>query len=417
MTTLSRSLHLSEVIETDILQEIQDRFSEATDQAAIVIDYQGKTLTKHSNYTCFCNEMRKCFTTSRVCEKSDAHGGIEAVRLQQPYIYRCHMGLVEVSVPIIVNGQYLGGIMTGQVLVEEENLENLEQIVKPEINIDNNKELKELFSLVKRVPLQKVQASAMLLFTIANYIAEKSVINIIKQQLNEQNLKLMQEREVRADLENLLKETELQLLHSQINPHFIFNTLNTISHLALLEGASKTQEIVCALAELLRGTLRNVGKTSTLREEINYIKSYLFIKERHLRGRLKIHMDIDEACLDNDIPVFILQPLVENAFIHGLEPKEEGGTLTIKAKQENTIMKLSVIDTGLGIPKEVLDEILALKSQNPSRNKLKGLGLNNVLKRLGHHYGSGFQWDLKSQPDEGTEITLFLPKRQSRVVS
>lgn len=415
MIALNRSFYLSEVIETEVLQEIQDRFSEATGQAAIVVDYQGKTLTKHSNYTCFCNEMRKNPASCRICEKSDAHGGIEAVRLQQPYIYRCHMGIVDVSVPIIVNGQYLGGIMTGQVLVEEDNLEMLEQIVKPKISIKNNKELEELYSLVKRVPLHKVQASAMLLFTIANYIAEKGAINIVKQQLNEQNLKLMEEMKVRADLENLLKETELKLLHSQINPHFIFNTLNTISHQALLEGALKTQEIICALAELLRGTLRNVGKVSTLREELDYIKNYLFIKENHLRDRLKINMDIDEACLNSKIPVFTLQPLVENALIHGLEPKEEGGTLTITAKEEKNAIRLSVSDTGLGMPKEVIDELIASKSQHLRNSKLKGLGLNNVLKRLQHHYGSGFQWDLKSQPDEGTEITLYL-KRQSKAV-
>ncbi|HHT63625.1 MAG TPA: histidine kinase [Clostridia bacterium] len=416
MIEFNRSFHLTEVIEIEFLQEIQDRFSEATGQAAIVVDYQGKTLTRHSNYTRFCNELRKDPEMCRICEKSDAHGGIEAVRLQHPYIYRCHMGLVEVIVPIMVNGQYLGGIMTGQVLVEEEALEKLEQIIKPKINIEDNKELSEMYSLVKRVSLQKVQASAMLLFTIANYIAEKGAVNIVKQQLNEKSLKLMEEMKVRADLENLLKETELKLLHSQINPHFIFNTLNTISHQALLEGATKTQEIICVFAELLRSTLRNMGKIFTLREELNYIRNYLFIKEKHLRDRLTIIMDIDEACLNNEIPVFTLQPLVENALIHGIEPKEEGGTLTIKAKQENSFIRLSVIDTGVGMPKDTVDELIRLKSQYYKHIKPKGVGLSNVISRLQHHYGSKFKWNIKSAPDKGTEITLFLPKRQTKVV-
>ncbi|MGI6677719.1 MAG: sensor histidine kinase [Dehalobacterium sp.] len=410
------SFHLSEVIELGFLQEIQDRFSEATEQASIIVDYQGKTLTRQSNYTRFYTELRKDPAFCLMCEKSDAHGGIEAARLQQPYIYRCHMGLVEVIVPIMVHGQYLGGIMTGQILVEEENHNKLEQIINPKFSIKGRTELEELYSLVNRVPLQKVKTFAMLLFTIANYIAETGALNIVKQQLNEKSLKLMEEMKVCADLEKLLKETELKLLHSQIKPHFIFNTLNTISQQALLENATKTQELVCTLAELLRSTQRNMGKVFSLREELDYIKNYLFIKEKHLRDRLTIKMDIDEACLNNEIPVFTLQPLVENALIHGIEPKEEGGTLSIIAKQENNAIRLSVVDTGLGMPNETIAEIKYLTLQHPQHSKTKGVGLYNVITRLQHHYGNRFKWDIKSQLDQGTEISLFLPKRYSREV-
>jgi sensor histidine kinase YesM len=140
------------------------------------------------------------------------------------------------------------------------------------------------------------------------------------------------------------------------------------------------------------------------------------IKEKHLRDRLTIIMDIDEACLNNEIPVFTLQPLVENALIHGIEPKEEGGTLTIKAKQENSFIRLSVIDTGVGMPKDTVDELIRLKSQYYKHIKPKGVGLSNVISRLQHHYGSKFKWNIKSAPDKGTEITLFLPKRQTKVV-
>ncbi|HHY92771.1 MAG TPA: histidine kinase, partial [Firmicutes bacterium] len=384
---------------------------------SIIVDYQGKPVVRYSNFRPFCARVRQYPSGREGCEQSDAHAGLEAVREGQPYIYRCHMGLVDLGAPIVVNGQYLGSIMAGQVLIEEEAMAGLDRIAKPGLNIAQHPELKQLYESIPTMPFHKVKAAAQLMYTIANYIAEKGVANIIQQQLNEQNVRLMEEIKTRAELEKALKDAELKALQSQINPHFLFNTLNTISRLALLEGAPKTQEVVFALAELLRASLRKIGQVATLRDEIAYVRHYLLIQETRFRDRIHVDLDIDEQCLDGEIPLLTLQPLVENAIVHGLEPKEEGGHLVVRAQRVGDEVCIEVADDGLGMPPEVVEEVLRLESKRSGRSHLTGLGMSNVHKRLQYHFGADYHWEVQSRLGEGTRITLFLPYRPAKVGS
>ncbi|WP_406678347.1 sensor histidine kinase [Neomoorella carbonis] len=403
--------HLQNVVDTRVLQEIQDRFSEATGLAAIIVDYQGKPIVRYSNFSAFCARVRQDPMSRSRCEQTDAHAGLEAVRRGRPFIYRCHMGLVDVSAPIVVNGQYLGGIMTGQVRMEKKDMDSLEQFMQPAIDIDQDPTLKRLYESIAIIPRHKVEASAQLLYVMANYIAEKGVMTIIQEQLNEKNMRLMEEIKARAELEKALKDAELKALQSQINPHFLFNTLNAVSRLALLENAPKTQEIVFALAELLRGTVRKIGQVATLREELTYIKHYLLIIQTRLRDTIQVELNIDEDCLDGEIPLFTLQPLVENAIVHGLERKEEGGRLTIRILRNEETVRVEIEDNGLGMPPKVLEEVLQLESKRSDRTHLTGLGMNSVYKRLQYHFGSEFHWNVESRLDEGTKIILVFPYR------
>lgn len=415
METTKQILHLSEVIDIDMLQEIIDSFTEATGLATLITTYQGKPITHLcSNFNPFCDKVRQDPNGGGDgCEKSDAYGGLESVRRGSPYVYRCHMGIVDVSVPIIVNGQYLGVILLGQVLVEKENMEKLDWVTKGKMDIENDPELKQLYNTFTTIPLHKLEAYSRLLFIIANYITEKGLTNIVQQQLNKQNIQLLEETKAKIELEKALNEAELKTLQAQVNPHFLFNTLNTISRQALVEGATKTQEIVFALAELLRESLYRVGQMASLEDEIACVKNYLLIKKTYMRDRLKIETNIDETCLDMEFPLFILQPLVENALIHGLEPKEEGGLLIITAAKDQSMVHLEIIDDGLGMPAEMAGE-MNLKHNVSGQNNLTGLGIHNVLNRLHYHFGTEFKWNIKSNLGKGTKFTLIIPYRPNK---
>lgn len=409
--TLRRHFHLRDVVEIAVLQEIQDRFSDATGLASIIVDYQGKPAVRYSNFRPFCNGVRQFPRGREGCEQSDAHAGLEAVREGCPYIYRCHMGLVDLAAPIVVDGQYLGSILAGQVLVEDDVMDSLDRIAKPGLNLSEHPDLKGAMEEIPRMPFARVKASAQLMYTIANYIAEKGVANLVQQQLNEQNVRLMEEIKVRAKLEKALKDAELKALQSQINPHFLFNTLNTISRLALLEGAPRTQEVVFALAELLRGSLGKAGQVATLRDEIAYIRNYLLIQQTRFRDRIQVEFDIDERCLDSEMPLLTLQPLVENAIVHGIEPREEGGHLAIRVLSQGNEVRIEIADDGLGMPDAVVEEVMRLESKRSGRSHLTGLGMNNVHKRLQYHFGANYHWDVQSRLGEGTRITLTIPYR------
>ena len=120
---------LDNFIEIDFLQEIQDKFSKATGLAAVTVDYSGKPITKYSNFTKFCKFIRKNRKWRERCYKCDSCGGIEAARLHKPYVYKCHAGLVDISMPIILNGIYMGAILAGQAKIEKKKYDELNLIM------------------------------------------------------------------------------------------------------------------------------------------------------------------------------------------------------------------------------------------------------------------------------------------------
>ena len=259
------------------------------------------------------------------------------------------------------------------------------------------------------VPRDKFEAAGRLIFTIANFIAEKGMVSIFQNKINEQNLELVREMKAKQALESALTTAELQAIHAQINPHFVFNTLNTISRQAILEDAPKTQEMVYAMAELLRVSYKKIDRVVTLEEEIKYIHDYLLIKQTRLHDTIEVNIQIEPECLNLEIPIFSIQPLLENALIHGLEPREEGGAVTISAVRQAGRVRLQVEDNGLGMPTCTLDKILQLQTKFSGDNNITGIGISSVIKRLRYQHDDRFEWELQSRPGQGTTITLYIP--------
>lgn len=181
-------MHIGHIINADSFQVIQDDIAEATEIAIITVDYKGKPVTKHSRCSDFCNIIRKYPNYNELCEKCDSRGGLEAVRLQKPYIYVCHAGLVDFAIPIIVDGQYLGAVMAGQVLIKENDKEKLEQIVNSKhsgMDLIRNKEVSEAFKLLPTMTLDKVKSISRMVFHINSYIVKEALLKMTLNELNE----------------------------------------------------------------------------------------------------------------------------------------------------------------------------------------------------------------------------------------
>ncbi|MBI9013735.1 MAG: PocR ligand-binding domain-containing protein [Clostridiales bacterium] len=188
---MDTNLHqLSYILNLEKFQKIQDDIAKATDMAIIAIDYKGNPITQHSRCSEFCEEVRKDKGLSRFCEKCDSRGGLEAARNQEAYIYVCHIGVVDFAIPIIVDGQYLGALMAGQVRLEDEQNQNkLERIVskKYQIDLEEYPDLKALHNKLHIMSLDKIESVAQMMYHIINYIVEEAVL---KTKLNETNQKL-----------------------------------------------------------------------------------------------------------------------------------------------------------------------------------------------------------------------------------
>jgi sensor histidine kinase YesM len=241
---------------------------------------------------------------------------------------------------------------------------------------------------------------------------EVGVLGKVFNQMIQNLRKLISENMEMLEKEKLVRELELKALQSQINPHFLFNTLNVISKLAYIEGAEKTSELTISTSNLLRYNLRKLNEPVMLREEVENAKEYFAIQKARFRDRIRFEMEIDEHCLDQPIPALTIQPLLENAFVHGIESMESGAMIQLVVKEKGERIVIQVTDNGVGMDEKVLQTILSSKSHliGKAKGHSTGLGMENVFRRLRLFYQVDEIVEIKSQPGFGTTILLSLPK-------
>lgn len=236
-----------------------------------------------------------------------------------------------------------------------------------------------------------------------------SITRLFEEIKSQSNLeKRLKEQELQnLIMKNTLREAELHSLQSQINPHFLFNTLNAGVQLAIMEDAEKTSEFIDKVASLLRYSLRRIENPVTLREEANNVKTYFFILQtRYGPDRFKFSVNIQAEAAVCQIPLLTLQPLVENALIHGIENLESKGEIIVNAYCHEDRLLVEVFDNGQG-----MDEITLTRLQNNEKlpGHTTGLGLANVRERSRLFLGESCKMRIKSAPGKGTKIILDLP--------
>lgn len=206
------------------------------------------------------------------------------------------------------------------------------------------------------------------------------------------------EREIRErEFSRLTTQAELRALRAQLNPHFLFNALTTISYL-IKASPDKANETLLYLTKLLRGVLRSTGEFSTLGDELKLIESYLEIERARFEERLRVEIWVSPEFHRLKIPSLILQPLVENAVKHGISNKIKGGNVKISARVENQNLILEVADTGAGAsPEKILE------------NRKNGVGLSNVEQRLRSHFGASARLEIESASGIGATSRIVFP--------
>lgn len=207
--------------------------------------------------------------------------------------------------------------------------------------------------------------------------------------------------------ERLRQQSQLKFLMFQINPHFLFNTLETMNWMARIEGVPEVGKLSKALGDLMREGIK--GKEFiTLSEELESVKKYIYIQKVRYVDKFDMQYDIDPAVLSLIVPRFILQPIIENAIVHGLEMQMENGMICIHAHQSEDTLILSIHDDGLGMNTAHL-ETLRHYLDHPSDSSLSGIGLLNVHQRIQLHYGEDYGLQIESLDNQGTTVILHIP--------
>ncbi len=215
--------------------------------------------------------------------------------------------------------------------------------------------------------------------------------------MNENIRKLIQEN---YETQIREKEAEIKALNLQLDPHFMYNTLNMVSLMSLEKGESEISEVVVSLSNMLKYMVKTEAAIVRFRDDLTYLESYVIIMSKRFEGSFRVEYDIDSRMLEDDVPKFFLQPIVENAFVHGFKRLKRDGVLRITCGVDENARYYRIEDNGLGMDTSRLDDLL------------KGahhVGLSNVNRRIRILYGEPYGLLITSVPGKGTTVIVALP--------
>jgi two-component system, sensor histidine kinase YesM len=225
--------------------------------------------------------------------------------------------------------------------------------------------------------------------------------------------RLMEERMRVLELDHRLKDAELLALQTQINPHFLFNTLSAGMQLALSEDADRTADFLDNLAAFIRYTLKPPARSVRVADEIECVERYIWLLRLRFGERYRFELTVDEDILQVETPALVIQPLVENAVAHGLRDQAEGGVVRIGARLQGEIALLSVEDTGAGMSEEEVERVRREGTSDDAivdgEQQQGGIGLRNVIRRVSLATGGKGTVELRSSRGEGTSVRISLP--------
>lgn len=393
---------LVELLNMERLQTLQDNLAKALDLAFVAVDYRGRPVIEYSGFTNYCNCMRSNQKYGHLCYQCDAHGGLHATITGKPYIYRCHGGLVDFAVPLIVDGKYVGAVMGGQSeLVGEAPA--LAPILPQRTPWEEEPELAAARSSVHKITYEKLEASVCLVRDIIQGMLEEEYRRLTDEELKRKSQELIEEKAARVNRELAAAEEKgPKSFKDCVDSEYLFYVLDVISRLAFREKAEETERTVCDFADMMRYVLENGNDNFvTVGEELEYIGYYLQIQKRRLEGRLQYEIKVPERYHSTLCPFMLLHPLVEYAVKYTAESSREGNTLTICSREESGILILSICESGAG--------------QQPKVMELEGKRQGGTLSWINHTlrdvFGPDFGIAVESRGDDlpGTEIQVRLP--------
>lgn len=204
------------------------------------------------------------------------------------------------------------------------------------------------------------------------------------------------------------RKSELKALQNQINPHFLYNTLDSIIYLIDRGETLKAEDMIVALSKFFRLSISRGKNIIPLMDEVEHARNYLLIQKMRFGDNFSYEIDINEQLKQYYVIKLILQPIIENALVHGLKNNEEGGKIVLKGYLENDLIRFDISDSGYGILPNKIEEIYASFTDDNSNN---GVGIKNVFQRIRIYYGNEAKIQIKSKLDKGTCISIFIPTK------
>lgn len=380
---------------TRLLRQMDQVFTNVTGQTVSFIDREGQWQRplRLDRFTAFCRYVVSSESGRERCQSCNHSFGL--CTGEGPNVMRCHMGVSVISVPVPIAGKQGLILSYGQFLIQDTQAEFYEMLERncAELKLDHHV-LRDLAGTLRILTQEELDARIQLLRLFAAYISS-----------TEAELRTRQEYTLEVErklaLEHQLRSMEFKFLQSQISPHFLFNTLNLLMRSAYREHADHTAELICDLSDLLRRAYHPKDSLCTLEEELVCVEKYLTLQQQRLGPEVTFQIQCEPDCKQIMIPVLTIQPLAENAIIHGLDQDGRPMRIHVSAARGERQLVITVQDTGGGIPPAVLKKL--------TQGISAGSGLGNVADRLRLFFGTGAELKITSVQGSGAKVQLFCP--------
>lgn len=372
----------------------------------VYCSYRNQVITDHQSEKIYVDKLYDVYNMQQYLY-SYAQRFVDSTMQEGNARYKALIPIV-IRVPFIAAGLSLilflfivqmSRMLNGSVTVPVAKLANASRRIAAndffidDVEVDNKDELGDMVSAFNKMK-----------FATGEYI---KAMEEKKDALDQLHLQEMENLEIEKQLETM----KLELLKSQINPHFLFNTLNVIAGNANLEGARTTEQMIEALSSLFRYNLKTHNKEVLLSQELKISRDYMYLQQMRFGSRVEFEIDSEVDENKVIVPAFTFQPLLENAVIHGISPKVEGGRVSVKIREDAQRLLIQVADTGAGMDEEILSEIkrhISAGEDGDENSEVVGIGLGNIYKRIRAMYDDG-SLDIDSKKNEGTCVTITIP--------
>lgn len=366
-------------------------FGETLALPITVYDTKSQIIFELDNFPNPCRKLCRIHESLSNCHIYGQDLFFRSPAFSEQSAHYCRYGLAVIDTPIVFNNQMIGNVRGGHILTEDDY-----NLIHPSLQAETMNHA--------NIPKGRLRIILSQYKKLAGHLADSYQEQIAAPGLVDGDAKTDDHiRALKEDLDLALG----RILNLQINNHFLFNTLNAIAGLSLDEGAFRTYRSIIDLAKLFRYNLRTSREFVTLHDELAYIRNYSALQEIRFGERLKVNLSVPEETLKYCIPFNTLQPLVENAFLHGFRNNVGEMQITLEAVEQSEELELIIRDNGLGIDAHQKNELM--NRLNDHASPRRGIGM--VIERMRLLFGSRFRFHIDSQPGQGFRIALVIPKK------
>lgn len=399
------------------LENIQKSLSKATGLAFVTVDYRGEPITESTSFSRFCRMARNDKQLSQRCKSSDAFGSIQAAVMQKPSIYFCPCGLLEVAIPIVVRGHYLGGFIGGQIRCSDapEDISRLEKVMAPAAIGGIIEEHRTLLEELPEYSFEKFMDIVNLVFLIINQLGENEMYLQMRWEKQQKQVKKLCTLNQELAEENAQKDLKILELEAAQDSASILDMMISLVNLTVIEEAPRTGELLNQLIDYVKYSFMEKGTFVSLSGELEQAERFLSMQKQKLGERLNFSIQVSKNMTLQRIPSDVLLPFIKSAVYYGVMMKKEGGEVTVKGFSNSGRCVIEIEDSGMGMTEEEL-QINFEAFRDRHEGYYISRGKERAQLKMKKIFGDNYEIIIESNKGKGRRTVLCWPENFSERV-